>query len=174
MQVERRPEPLNGLRERPVLWQIVEDRAVHTLTFAEPVDESTNNPQISYAALQLDGRHLRVLHRQGGKSSKAFWVPCNLLYQRIVRTACNLKCLRRLGDGLDRRSVERHDHHLYTVLVHLSKPAVRCLQETPFEFRPVLGWTKRCSILHCISYRKVLFQYDRILHTFSLVVSSCG
>jgi hypothetical protein len=150
MQVERQPEPLNGLPEGPVLRQIVEDRAVNTLTFAEPVDESTNKSQVSYAALQLDGCHLRVLHRQGGKGSKAFWVTCNLLSKRIVRTACNLKCLRRLGDGLDRRSVERHDHHLYTVLVHLLKPAVRCLQETPFEFRPVLRWTKRGSILHCI------------------------
>ncbi len=124
MQVERQPEPLNGLPEGLVLRQIAEDRAVNTLTFAEAVDESTNNPQISYAALQLDGRPLRVLHRQGGKGSKAFWVTCNLLSKRIVRTACNLKCLRRLGDGLDRRSVERHDHHLYTVLVHLLKPAL--------------------------------------------------
>ena len=63
--------------------------------------------------------HVGILHRQRRQRLEAVGPLAHLLGEEVVGLAGELVGLLRIGDGLDRGRVERQDHHLDAVLIHL-------------------------------------------------------
>ena len=118
MEIEGHVERRDHAPEGPVLRQIVVQRALSEL--GEAVDQRALEAEILDAALELAARQVRVLERQRGEALEALRAARDLLGEEVVGAARDLARLPGLGNRLHRRRVERQDHHLHAVRVHLT------------------------------------------------------
>ena len=137
VQVERAVRSVRPGPERPVLRQVVIDRPLAVADLREAVDQRATEAERLDAALELLDREIRILHRQRGKRLKPRRTFCDLLGEEIIGADRNLVGARDVGNGLNRRRVQRKDHHLDAVPVHLRQPLVLDVQQTILQFRPV-------------------------------------
>jgi hypothetical protein len=98
----------------------------------------TNAPRKPSASLQLARGELRILHGKRGKPLKTIGPFTDLLGQIVVGLAGDVVRARRIGDGLNGGSIERENHHLQAVLVHLAQAALVDVEHAGAQLGPGL------------------------------------
>ncbi len=163
VQIERHVERLDRAPERPVLRQVVIEHGVRRAGLGKAVDQRADKAELLDAARQFRGSGLRVLHRQRGKGGKAAGALGALVGEHVVGLARHRDGALDVVDRLDRRRVERQDHHFDAVFVHLGKAHVLDVDEPRPELLPDvraehLGVAERCLD------GEVLLERDLALH----------
>jgi hypothetical protein len=79
---------------------------------------------------------LRILHRQRRESGKPARTLANLIGEGIVGLPGNFDRALCVMDGLDGGGIERQDHHLDPVLVHLPQPRVLDVKQAVAQILP--------------------------------------
>ena len=164
MQVERHVELLDRGPERPISLEVVVGRRVGIADLGEAVGERAAEAEIAHAALEFADGELRVLHRQRGERRKTVRPLRHLLGQKIVGLARDFVGSLRVGDCLHGRRVEREDHDLHAVLVHLGEPLVVKIEEPRAQLRPDALGEKALGIADRVLDGEMLFQPDLALH----------
>ena len=95
--------------------------------------------------------------------------PRHLLGEEVVRSHRHVACRLWIGNRLDRRGVERQDHHFHAVLVHLAQTVLLEVQQPLAEFLPVVAGDEARRVLQRLWNGEMLFQPDLSVH----VVHSC-
>ena len=140
----------------------------------EAVDQRADEAQVLHTALQLPGRHIGVLHRQRRERPEAIGPLADHLGEEIVGLAGERVGLLGIGDGLDRRRVERQDHHLHAVLIHLAQAASIQIDQPAAKLLPDGVGEKSFRVIDGVVDREVLFEPDLALHgvlsPFSVII----
>ena len=137
MQIEGQAGLFDRGPERPVLRQVVIDRPLAVADLRKAVDQRAAETERLDATLELLDREIRILHRQRGKRLKPRRPFRDLLGKEIIGADRNLVGAGDVGNRLHGGRVQRQDHHLDAVPVHLGQPLVLDIQQTLFQFRPV-------------------------------------
>ena len=115
-----RADPLDLRPERPELLAIVIKGVIGTGELAETVDQRAAESERIDATIELARGSFRILHRQRRKPLEAIRPPCDLLGEKIVGSARQLQRAIAIGNRLHSRRVERQQHQLDAVGIHLS------------------------------------------------------
>jgi hypothetical protein len=169
MQIERHVEALDRPPERPVLRQVVVDGLVGSRDLRIAVDQRALEAELLDRALELRNRGVRILHRQRRNADKPIRPLCHLLRENIVGLARHLDGTLLVGDGLDRRSVQRRDHDLDAGLVHQAQALVLEIEQAMPQLAPDMG-AERLRIAERGLDREVILERDFSLHVSSRTI----
>ena len=105
-----------------------------------------------------------VLQRQRGQRLEAVRPLAHLLGEIVVGLARDLVGLLGIGDGLDRRRVQRQDHHLHAELVHQPQPPAMQVEDALAHLDPDVVGKESLGIVQRVVDREMLFEPDLALH----------
>ena len=114
-------------------------RAVRVVDLREAVDQRAPKPQLLDAALHSRIAPSRSCSGRAAKPWNRSGRLATTLGQRVVGAPRELGRLLRVGDRLDRRRIERQDHHLDAVLVHQAEALVVEVEQAVLQLRLVVG-----------------------------------
>ena len=163
MQVEGQAGFFDRRPERPVLRQVVIEWLL-AVDLREAVDQRAAEAERVDAALEFCDRKIRILHRQRGKSLKPRRALGDLLGEEIIGPDRNLIGARDVGNRLHGGRVQRQDHHLDAVPVHLRQPLVLDIQQALLQLRPIGVRDEARRIHQRVRDGEVFFECDLALH----------
>jgi hypothetical protein len=120
--------------------------------------------ELLHAALELPDRQVGILHRQRSERLEPGRPLAHLLREEIVRAPRDLVRLRRVGDCLNRRCVQRQQRELDAVLVHEPQALLVDVEQAPAELRPDAVGEEAGRVAQRLRDREVLFEGDLSLH----------
>jgi hypothetical protein len=164
MQIERHAEPLDLGPERPVLRQVVIDRAVGLADLREAVHQRALEAEVLDAAHELARGGLGVLHRQRREAREAVRAAGHLLGQGVVGEARHFNRPLHVGDRLHGGRVERQDEQLHPVAVHEGQAFAGDIEQPGAPFRPQPVRQEAARILDRLRDGEMLFQPDLSVH----------
>ncbi len=170
MQIERNVELGDGAPERPVLRQVVVDRAVGLFGLREAVHQRADKAELLDAAGQLARRLVRVLHRERGKSGEAIGALRDFGREMVVRLARHRDRALHVMDRLHGRRIERDDHDLHARGIHQAQALVLEVGQPRPELLPHM----RAEHFRVGQRRldgEVFFERDLALHAPLLMLS---
>jgi len=130
----------------------------------ETIDQRADEAELLHAALQLARRALRILHGEGGERAEAVGALGGFLRQKVIGAARDIGRLLRLPDRLDGRRVEREDHHLHAVRVHLAQAPLLHVDEARLELRPRAVGEESFRVRQRVGNGEVLLEANLSLH----------
>lgn len=131
---------------------------------AKAIDQRPLKIKFANAALEFLNSQFRILHWQRGKRAEAIRLLFHFFSQKVVGAFGHLVRLAHIGDGLDRRSIERKDHPLYSVTIHQAQPLLMDVEEPSFQLRPMIRWNKAGQIAERFVNGEMFFERDFALH----------
>ena len=165
MQVERHVEVGDGLPERPVLRQVVVERAVGAAGLREAVHQRADEAELLDAARQLARRFIRVLHRQRREAREAIRALFDLGRENVVRLARHVNRTLHVADRLHGRRIERQDHDLDARGVHQAQALVLEVRQPRPELAPHVR-AEHLRVRERGSDGEMFLERDLALHAF--------
>ncbi len=136
VEIERVAELFDDSPEVPVLRQVEIDRRSGIVDLREAVHQRADELQFLDAALVFARRPLRVLHRQRREGLKALRAFRDLLRQEIVGLPRHIVSALSIGDRLHGRRIQRQDHDLDPVPIHLAEALAVDVEQPALQLLP--------------------------------------
>ena len=164
MQVERRVERGHRAPERPVLRKIVVDRRIGLVDLGKAVHIRAHEAELLHAALKLPRRRVGILHRKRGEAEEPVGALGDFLGEEVVGLRGDRDGLGPVVDSLHRRRVERQDHDLDPVRVHLADPPVVEVEQPAAQLLPRVLREVARGVAQRVLYREMFFERDLAVH----------
>ena len=173
MQVEGHVQLGDSAPERTVLRQVIVNGRARIGRRGIAVHQRASKSQIPDTALQLLCRQSGILHRERGNSYEPIRTLADLLRQRIVGPARQLRRLSRVCNALNGRRIERDDHDLDAACVHESKALIVKIQQAVPQLGPHMR-TEGLRIPKRRLDRKMILERDLPLHPYAILAQPGG
>src|SRR5258708_35501796 len=164
MQVERHVELLALGQESGVALVVEVDHRVRIADLGEAVHQGAAEAELLHAAPELARGAVGVLHGERGERLEALGPLRHLAREEIVRAACGIRGFFGVGDRLDRGRIERQDHHLHAVAIHLGDAPLLEVHQPRLELRPRGVGEESFRIRKRIRNGEMLFEPNLALH----------
>ena len=167
MQIKGHIELFDLGPERPIAIEVIIGNCPRVSDLGEAVHKSALEAESVDRAVEFGDCQVRILHRECRERLKAVGTLCNLFGQIVVGANRDFVRLSRVRDRLHRRGIERENHHLDALLVHLAQPLVLDVQQTLLELGPIAVRHETRGIHQRFRNCKMLLECDLALHRHS-------
>jgi hypothetical protein len=136
VQIERCVELFHCRPEREVLWRVVVHKSLSIADLRIPIDQGAAKIEFGNATRELGGCEVGVLHGQRREGCKSERMSNDRFGEMVVGALRHHGVAARGRGCLDRRRIERKDHHLDAMTIHFGRAQFRHVDEALAQLRP--------------------------------------
>src|SRR5688572_5741770 len=136
MKIKRHIETFDDCPERKVLRDVQINGRVPFGYLRKSVDQSAFESELLHAASQFPDCGIRILHRKRCKCRETIRPLLNVFGENIVSFSRDLNCAFGIWNRLNGWGVQRDDHPLDSVSVHITQPLFLNVEEPALQFIP--------------------------------------